>query len=321
MKILVTIPPTPRSLEQSELLKHLFSSHEIQVVTTPEDQTRLLPTADILLSNAFVPVRQSDLEQASNLRFIQVLGVGVDHVDVATARDSGITVASVAGANTTSVAEHVILSILLLYRPLIESHTRIAQGDWPLSKWMNEAEDLEGKIVGIFGMGRIGRELAKRLLPFGVGIVYHDMVRISSDDENQLGITYLSKEELLPICDIITLHLPYTPNTHHFLSHNELFAMKQGSVLVNAARAELINSSDLVAALQQHLRGAALDVFASEPPAKDDPLLSLPNVILTPHGAGTTAQAQARIAQRAIQNVLRFLDGRTLEDVIVEARA
>lgn len=321
MNILVTIPPVPRAIEQSAMLAQVFAQHEIHIATTREQQAQGLPEADILLSTAFVPVSRSDIAAAKRLKFIQVLGVGVDHVDVDAVRDGHLLLADVTGANSVSVAEHVMLSMFALYRPLVDCHNQIAAGSWPLARWMGEAEDLEGKTVGVIGMGRIGRELAKRLLPFGVGIVYYDLRRLAEPEEDQLGITYLEKDELLAVSDVVTLHLPYTAATHHFLARRELLAMKPGSVLVNAARAQLVCTEDLVEALQGHLRGAAIDVFASEPPAPDSPLLSLPNVLLTPHGGGTTLQAQNRIAQQAIQNVLRYLDGRSVQSPVVEVES
>lgn len=318
MRILVVVPPSQQAIDQANQMSGLFTGHEIQVAVTAEEQNRHLSEADILLSNAFVPVTAEDLRGAKNLRFIQVLGVGVDHVDLAAAKAHGIVVADVAGANSTSVAEHVILSLLCLYRPILSSHMAIQNGQWPLAQWLNQAEDLTGKTIGIVGMGRIGRELARRLIPFAVGLVYNDVVRLPEEAESELGVSYVDKSDLLAISDAVTLHLPYTKETHHFMDREAFRLMQPGSVLVNAARAELVDQVALAEALQSHLRGAALDVFSPEPPNPGDPLLKLPNVLLTPHGAGTTKQAQEQIAKRALQNVLRFVDGRSLEDVVVQ---
>lgn len=318
MRILVVVPPSQQAIEQAKQMSGLFTGHEIRVASTAEEQNRHLPEADILMSNAFVPVTAEDLASAKNLRFIQILGVGVDHVDLTAAKAHGVVVADVAGANSTSVAEHVVMSLLCLYRPLVASHAAIQSGQWPLAQWLNQAEDLTGKTIGIVGMGRIGRELARRLLPFAVGLVYTDVVRLPDAVESELGVSFVEKADLLAISDAVTLHLPYTEETYHFMDRDAFTLMQPGSVLVNAARAELVDQAALVEALQSHLRGAALDVFSPEPPNPDDPLFKLPNVLLTPHGAGTTKQAQEQIAKRALQNVLRFVDGRTLEDVVVQ---
>lgn len=318
LQILVVVPPSEQAMEQAKQMSGLFTGHDIKVVSTAEEQNRHLPEADILMSNAFVPVTAENLDSAKNLRFIQVLGVGVDHIDLVAAKAHGIVVADVAGANSVSVAEHVIMSLLCLYRPIVASHAAIQNGRWPLANWFSQAEDLNGKTIGIMGMGRIGRELARRLLPFAVGIVYTDVLRLSEAEEAELGISYVEKADLLAISDAVTLHLPYTEQTHHFIDREAFALMQPGSVLVNAARAELVDEGALVEALQSHLRGAALDVFSPEPPRPDNPLLKLPNVLLTPHGAGTSKQAQEQIARRGLQNVLRFVDGRTLDDVVIQ---
>jgi len=147
---------------------------------------------------------------------------------------------------------------------------------------------------------------------------YYDIQPLPPEQEESLGVTYLELDALLPECDILTLHMPLTPETRGLFGRERLLAMKRGAFLINTARAELVDEGALVEALQGHLGGAAIDVFAQEPPPPDHPLLRLPNVILTPHGAGVTQEAQQRIAQGVIQNVLRFLEGRPLADVVVQ---
>ncbi|MDT7961066.1 MAG: NAD(P)-dependent oxidoreductase, partial [Armatimonadota bacterium] len=147
---------------------------------------------------------------------------------------------------------------------------------------------------------------------------YYDIQPLPPEQEESLGVTYLELDALLPECDIVTLHLPLTPETRGLFGRERLFAMKRGAFLINTARAELVDEAALVEALQGHLGGAAIDVFAQEPPPPDHPLLRLPNVVLTPHGAGVTQEAQQRIAQGVIQNVLRFMEGRPLADVVVQ---
>jgi len=147
---------------------------------------------------------------------------------------------------------------------------------------------------------------------------YYDANLLSSEQEDALGVTFLELDALLGECDLVTLHLPLTPDTRGLLNRERLFRMKRGAFLINTARAELVDEAALVEALQTHLGGAAIDVFAPEPPPPHHTLLKLPNVVLTPHGAGVTQEAQARIAQGVIQNVLRFLEGRPLADVVVQ---
>ncbi|MCL4494389.1 MAG: 2-hydroxyacid dehydrogenase [Firmicutes bacterium] len=317
MNFTVVLPPSERVAEQAGLLQQLLAGHRIAVVLTWEEQAQALRTTDILVSTAFVPVTREDILSAPQLKFIQVAGVGVDHVDLEAAAEKGIIVAAVAGANAESVAEHVIMSTLALLRPLIASHGNLKDGRWDLPSWMAQAQDLAGKTFGIYGMGRIGQELAKRLLPFRVTLLYHDLRPLPPDQERLRGLSFVSKEMLFQGSDIISLHLPFTPELYHTIGAKEFSAMKDGSILINTARAELVDPNALIVALRTKLLGAAIDVLESEPPPPDDPLLQMPNVLLTPHGAGVTLQAQNRIAQDAIQNVLRFLDNRPVDNVYV----
>ncbi|MFN7018294.1 MAG: 2-hydroxyacid dehydrogenase [Fimbriimonadales bacterium] len=318
MKIVAILPPSEQVEAQVAMVRALFAGHTVELATNAEALTPHLPDAEVLISTAFTPLTREMLQRAARLRFIQVAGVGVDHVDTDAAREMGITVAAVTGANTVSVAEHVVMVSLALMKGLIPAHNMLAQGQWSLPYWITHARDIQGKTVGIVGMGRIGREVAARLLPFGVSTFYYDVNLLTPEQEEQLGATYLELDALLPECDLVTLHMPLTPETRGMFTRERLFAMKRGAFLVNTARAELVDEAALIEALQGHLGGAAIDVFSPEPPPPDHPLLKLPNVVLTPHGAGVTQEAQQRIAQGVIQNVLRFIEGRPLADVVVQ---
>lgn len=318
MKVVAILPPSEQVQAQLAMVRALFSGHTVELATNADELAPHLPDVEVLISTAFTPLTREMLQAATRLRFVQVAGVGVDHVDIDAAQALGITVAAVTGANTVSVAEHVAMVALALLKGLIPAHNMLAQGQWSLPYWIAHARDIQGKTFGILGMGRIGRETAARLLPFGVTTFYYDVNPLPPEQEAQLGATYLELDALLPECDVVSLHMPLTPDTRGLLNRERLFAMKPGAFLINTARAELVEDAALVEALQGHLGGAAIDVFAPEPPPPDHPLLKLPNVILTPHGAGVTQEAQQRIAQGVIQNVLRFLEGRPLADVIVQ---
>ena len=318
MKVVAILPPSEQVQAQVAMVRALFSGHTVELATNAAELEPHLPDAEVLISTAFTPLTRAMLQAAPRLRFIQVAGVGVDHVDLDAARELGVTVAAVTGANTVSVAEHVVMVALALMRGLIPAHNQLAQGQWSLPQWIAHARDIQGKMLGIVGMGRIGREVATRMLPFGVTTFYYDIQPLPPEQEEALGVTYLELDALLPECDILTLHMPLTPETRGLFGRERLLAMKRGAFLINTARAELVDEAALVEALQGHLGGAAIDVFAQEPPPPDHPLLRLPNVVLTPHGAGVTQEAQQRIAQGVIQNVLRFLEGRPLADVVVQ---
>lgn len=321
VKLVAVLPSSERLATQVAMIRALFEGHETAVVTSTGELMPHLPAVDVLVCTTFTPVTREMMANAPRLRFIQVAGVGVDHIDLGAAREQGVTVANVAGANATSVAEHVVMAMLALLRGLLPAHRRLQEGEWALPRWMASARDLASRTVGILGMGRIGREVAARLLPFQVAILYHDVRRLSAPDEDALGATFVELDALLSQSDVLTLHVPLLPETRGILDAGRLARMKPGAFLINAARAELVDADALVDALQNgRLGGAAIDVFAPEPPPPDHPLLRLPNVLLTPHGAGVTVDAQERIAQDAVVNVLRFLDGRPLAGVVVEGR-
>jgi len=318
MKIVAVLPPSNQIPAQEKLLQGMLRDHEIRIVTSQDALLPHLPDTDLLVSTAFVPITPEMIQNAPRLRFIQVAGVGVDHIDVDAARAAGITIANVAAANAVSVAEHVLMVALAMTRDLCNAHNAMRAGQWSLPQWMGRARELAGLTVGIVGMGRIGREVARRLLPFGVTILYYDVQPLDQATEDELGVTMLPFDDLLAAADIITVHVPLTETTYHLFDAAAFGKMRPGAYFINAARAEIVDEAALVDALQTRLGAAAIDVFSPEPPPPDHPLFSLPNVILTPHGAGVTINAQQRIAQGAIQNVLRYLDGRPLADVVVQ---
>ncbi len=317
MKIVAVLPPSDQIPAQERLLQGMLKDHEIRIVTSGDALAPLIPEAEILVSTAFVPITGEMIRNAPRLRFLQVAGVGVDHIDMEAARAAGITVANVAAANAVSVAEHVVMVALAMTRDLCNAHTAMRAGQWSLPQWMSRARELAGLTVGIVGMGRIGREVARRLLPFGVTIVYYDVQPLDQATEDELGVTLLPLDDLLAAADIVTVHVPLNENTYHLFDATRFARMKPGAYFINAARAEIVDENALIEALKTRLGAAAIDVFSPEPPQPDHPLFSLPNVILTPHGAGVTVNAQQRIAQGAIQNVLRYLDGRPLADVVI----
>ena len=301
MKVVAALPPSPNLPAQEMQLKAVMQGHDVHVVSDADGLRQNIGDAEILLVSAFHPVSAEMMRSAKGLKFIQVPGVGVDHVDVEAVREAGVTLCNVSGANNQSVAEHVVMSALAMVRGLVDAHNGMVAGGWPLPRWMAQARDIGGMTFGILGMGRIGREVAKRLLPFG----------------DALGATQVELDDLLAASDFITLHLPLAPGTRHLLNRERLSKMKQGAFLINTSRAEIVDEAALLDALKDHLGGAALDVFSIEPLQADSPLRKAPRVLLTPHGAGVTIDAQNRISMGAVQNLLRYLDRRPLADVIV----
>lgn len=263
--------------------------------------------ADILVVG-LEPVTEELLEAAgSRLRLIQRLGVGYDNVDLEAARRRGVPVCYMPDFNAGTVAEHAIALMLGLLRRLFESTLLMKAGRWPLGAVVAAGVwDLQGKTVGVIGMGRIGQEVGKRLLPFGVRLQYHDERRDPVKDTIPEARS-VELEELLRTSDIVSLHLPLTPETRGVLGREELELMKPSALLVNTARGALVDEGALAALLDEgRLAGAGVDVFSEEPPEPKHPLRGARNVLLTPHTAGQTREAMQRMVDTMLANFRRI---------------
>ena len=245
------------------------------------------------------------LLKAPRLKVVARYGVGYNNVDLEAARGQGIVVTNTPGANAVSVAELTIALILNMLRPVIPAVKDTKTGEWPRLKGFS----LEGKTVGLLGLGAIGKETAKRLVGFECKILAYDLY----PDEKfaaENGITLSLLEDILPAADIISLHLPGTPETKEIVNEQFLAKMKSGSWLVNTARGDLINETALVDALETgRLRGAALDVYPQEPPAKNSPLLLMDQVITTPHMGAHSDSATNAMGRMALAECLTVLRG------------
>jgi phosphoglycerate dehydrogenase-like enzyme len=242
---------------------------------------------------------------ADKLKVIARYGVGVDNVDLNAARDKGIIVCNTPGANSSSVAELTIALILSLTRQLPEAFQATRAGKWPRLAGLG----LDGKTVGILGIGSIGRLVAQRLIPFNAQVIAHDPFADPVFTEMN-RIPLLGMDEVLSRSDIISLHLPLLPETKGMVNSAFIKRMKKGAFLINTARGEVINEDDLYQALSEgYLRGAALDAFVKEPPDPAHPLLSLPNVIATPHLGAQTDSATNAMGLMAMNDCLAVLRG------------
>jgi phosphoglycerate dehydrogenase-like enzyme len=245
------------------------------------------------------------------VRLVQLLSAGYDEVDVALARQLGISVATNGGANAPSVAEHIILLILASYRHLTEIAAMVRRGAWESSfTTARLTYEIGGKTIGLVGMGNIGRALVRRLRGFEVTLLYHDVRRLSPETEEELGLVHCDLPTLLAEADIVTLHVPLTPGTHHLIGEAELALMKPTALLVNAARGGLVDEAALARALRgRKILGAALDVLSQEPPPPGHPLLDLENCLITSHCAGPTFDSWPRRFQNGFANIARVLQG------------
>ncbi len=291
--------------------------HEfLSLVDKEADLDRNLPDTDILITTPFWPayVTRARVEKAPKLKLILTAGVGSDHIDLAAAADHNITVAEITGCNVVSVAEHAVMQILTLVRNYLPAYKQVLDGRWDIGEIASKSHDLEGKIVGIVGAGRIGQRLAIRLRGFDVPMLYYDFRRLSTVEEQVLGIKYALLDDLIPKCDVISIHCPLTPETDGLFSRKRLFAMKKGSYLVNTARGKIVETLPLVEALEKgHLAGYAGDVWYPQPAPPDHPWRHMPNHAMTPHVSGTTLEAQKRYADGVKDCLQRFLDNRPIE--------
>jgi D-3-phosphoglycerate dehydrogenase / 2-oxoglutarate reductase len=262
---------------------------------------------DGLLIRSATQVTADLLERATNLKAIGRAGVGVDNVDVPAATKRGIVVANAPESNVVTAAEHTMALLLALARNVPQAHAALQQGHWERSKW--SGVELEGKVLGILGFGRIGQLVAQRAKGFGMRILAFDPF-VAAERYKELGVEKAdSSDDVYAEADFLTLHLPKTPDTEGWLDADALAKCKDGVRVLNVARGPLIVDEDLKAALDSgKVGGAALDVFRAEP-VTEHPLFGYPNVIVTPHLGASTAEATDRAGFQAAEQVVAALTG------------
>ncbi|MGA2250951.1 phosphoglycerate dehydrogenase [Terracidiphilus sp.] len=270
----------------------------------PDGLEAALADADALVVRSAVQATDELMSHAPKLRVIGRAGVGVDNIDADAATRRGIVVMNTPGANAIAVAELAMCQMLALARKLPVANATMHAGKW--EKKNLQGSELRGKTLGILGLGRIGLEVAKRAKGFGLELIGSDPF-VSAAVARENGITLVTLEELFAKSDYLTLHVGLTPQTANIINAKNLAAMKKGVRIINCARGELIEDAALVDALKSgHIGGAALDVFTVEPP-KESPYFGLDNVILTPHIAGSTAEAQEAVGIQIARQVREYL--------------
>lgn len=274
---------------------------------SPEELQSAIQDADALIVRSASKVTADVLKNASHLKVIGRAGTGVDNIDLNEATRRGILVLNAPDANTLSVADHTMAMILALCRHLPFAHEDLKQGRWEKKKY--EGIELEQKVVGVLGLGRIGKEVVKRLRAFNAKIAAYDPYA-SAKLAKELDVELVDLDKLLKDSDFITLHMPLMPETQQFLNRERFQKMKKGVYIVNCARGELIDEEALAAALEDGtVAGAALDVFSEEPP-KSELLLRIihhPRVILTPHLAASTLEAQEKVGYQIAVQIRDYL--------------
>ncbi|HEY7130925.1 MAG TPA: NAD(P)-dependent oxidoreductase [Candidatus Limnocylindrales bacterium] len=281
-----------------------------------EEFGRLAGDAEILV-NARRPIGADALRLAPRTRLIQCIGVGIDAIDLEAARAAGVAVAYNPGVNRTGAAEHTLMLMLALIKRLpISEHVTRAGRFSPGDVIGAGIDDLADAIVGVVGMGEIGRTVAALVAAFGSRVVYASR-RPNPEVDAALGARRLALDELLETANIVTLHVPLGPETHNLIGAEELARMRPGSWLVNCGRGGLVDEAALRdAVVSGHLAGAALDVLEHENDGTN-PFADLPQVIVTPHVGGGSRNSMAGVVERSTANIRRFLAGEGLRDQVV----
>jgi formate dehydrogenase len=279
---------------------------------------RELPEAEIVISQPFWPayLTAERIGKAPNLKLAVTAGIGSDHVDLQAAIDNGITVAEVTYCNSISVAEHVVMLILVLVRDYLPAHEIVREGGWNIADAVSRSYDLEGMQVGTVGAGRIGSAVLRRLKPFEVGLHYTDRHRLPAAVEEELGVRYHeTPEELVEVCDVVTINAPLHPETEHLFDEEMVGRMKRGAYLVNTARGKICDRDAIARACESgQLAGYAGDVWFPQPAPQDHPWRTMPNHGMTPHTSGTSLSAQARYAAGVREILECWFDGRPIRE-------
>lgn len=288
---------------------------DLVFVETPGEEERIEKArmADYIICS-MVPVSGAVIEAAPKLKLIQKFGIGVDKIDLATASRRGVPVCIAAGGNAVAVAEHTITLMLALYKQLCIADSSLRAGQWLKWELRMGCYELWKKTVGLIGVGNIGSNVAKRLHHgFECRVLYYDIVRRPPETEAALGLTFTSQDELLRQSDIVSLHVPLTPETRGLIGAKEFAAMKPSAILINCARGAIVDEPALIEALQKKtIAGAGIDVFAKEPPDKDNPLFGMDNVIVTPHNGGGTVDTMRSIIAYSFCNIMKVEHGEPL---------
>ena len=280
---------------------------------SPDELVAAIGDYDALVVRSETRVTEAVIAAGRRLKVVARAGIGVDNIDLDAATRAGIAVVNAPIGNTVAAAEHTMALMLALARNVPQAYASMKAGEWRRSAFMGI--EVRNRTLGIIGLGRVGSEVARRAAAFGMRLIAYDPF-VSPDLAARLGVAVMSLEELLPQSDFVTLHTPLTAGTHHLISAPRLALMKPGARLINVARGELVDDDALLTALEgERLAGAALDVFANEPPG-DLPLLEHPRLLATPHLGASTEEAQREVAIEAAEQALAVLDGRPARNTV-----
>lgn len=275
-----------------------------------------LADADMIVLRIFRMPKEV-IARFPSLKVIMRWGAGYDSVDIEEAGRRGIRVCNTPGANAYAVAELTVTLMLAVGRKLICHDRAIRRGEWSKNTFLNETVTLNHKLVGIIGGGSIGRQVAVRVQAFGADVQYYDPFRLPEETEERLGMRYESLDRLIRTSDVITLHVPLTESTRHMIGAPEIETMKDGAILINVARGGLMDDGAVVkAVVSGKLAGAGIDCVEKEPARPGDPILENPNIIVTPHVGGGSADISDVILPMIAENIRLLSDGKDVRYVV-----
>lgn len=300
---------------ETEILEPLGLTVDGAQCTTPSQVREFLQDADYVITQ-FAPVDATVIEALRKAQVIVRYGIGVDNVDLEAARQKGIAVCNIPDYCVDEVADHTLALILASTRQVVANANHVARGEWGLAVPLQSMTTLKELTVGVVGFGRIGREVAARLMPFKGRVLVSDPA-VDADVIRSAGAEPVDLNQLLAASDIVSLHCPAIPATQHLIREETIAQMKQGAILVNVARGTVVCTSDLTAALESgRLAFAALDVLETEPPAADQPLRTSNKAIVHSHIASASAAAAAKLRQGAAMIVAAAAQGKPLPNVV-----
>jgi phosphoglycerate dehydrogenase-like enzyme len=309
---IVFSPPLPPSIMETARTM-LPSGFDMEVVDPdPQKLFAALKDAEYYVGFARTQMDKDFFSAAPKLKLVQLISAGYDRVDIEAARRARVPVANNGGANSVAVAEHTLMLILAVMKKLAWQHANCVQGKWRVGDFeQTKLHELEGKTLGIVGLGTIGKKVARRAQGFDMRVQYYDIVRLTEDQEDALGVKFVLLDELLRTSDVVTLHVPLTTRTRKMMGEREFALMKRGAFFVNTCRGPVVDETALQVALASgQIAAAGLDVMVEEPPAANHSLFGLENITITPHSAGPTWENWAKAFRNAFDNVQRVAAGR-----------
>lgn len=310
METVALIGPIPQ-LGRQIFRRELGGKFHLLEIESEHDYEKLASAEYAVLRTLSLGAEHMDM--LPRMKLIQRWGAGCDTVDIRAAGGRGIQVAVTPGMNAGAVSEYAVLLMLAVNRHLIQVHDNVKSGRWRDNSLINTSYTLKDQVVGLIGLGNIGRQVVKKVQAFGAGCIYYDVRRLPEEEEQRLGIRYTKLEELPGEADIVSVHVPLTDATRNLIDGRWIARMKPDAILVNTSRGGIIDEQALYEALaEKRIRGAGLDVWDQEPPAQDHPLFRLDQVVFSSHFGGNTIDISLDTAMCCVENIRKAADGQRL---------